>query len=201
MSLLKFDEAMVEKLKSVFPNVQNAQEDRVSSDATDEKAELRVPLITVWRIANPLAFGQFSNDSMVRRGFRHQQSLDEIMVVKGVPVKIQYQIDIISDKRTEVDDIFRELAMYLYESGVLNVKFDMGEGVEPLHREFTLQIIDNSPNTDYASFSDKGKLYRETINVEIPNAELIFVRTGKTVKDIPVRLCQVKEGSEDVEVN
>lgn len=200
MSLGKFDEAMVAKLKAVFPNVQNAQEERWSSDATDDTAQLRLPLITVWRVANPLAFGQFSNDSMVRRGYWHRESQTEGLVVKGLPVRIQYQIDIMSDRRVEVDDIFRELAMYLYESGVLDVEFSMGEGVEPLTRQFALTLMDNNPATDYASFSDKGKLYRETLNVEIPNAELLFVKTAKTVLDIPVRLYTKLEEGDDEEV-
>lgn len=199
MSLKNFDEAMVQKIKGVFPNVKNAQEDRLTSNALDEKAELRIPLITVWRIGNPLAFGQFSNDSMVRRGFWHPESLTDGYKVKGVPVRIQYQIDIISDKRTEVDDIFRELAMFLYESGVLKVEFSMGEGLEPVIRDFTLTVLDNNPGTDYASFSDRGKLYKETINVEIPNAELIFLQSAKTVIDIPVRIyTKMGEGEQDV---
>lgn len=196
MSLKCFDEAMVKKLTDVFPNVQNAQEERWSSDAIDDNAELRLPLITVWRVSNPLAFGQFSNDRMVRGGWRHPESRETGLKIKGLPVRVQYQIDIISNKRVEVDDIFRELAMFLYESGVLEVEFSMGEDTEPILREFTLQILDNNPATDYASFSDRGRLYRETINVEIPNAELIFVSSAKNVLEIPVRIYTISKDGE-----
>lgn len=187
MSLKRIDEAMVKKLERVFPNVKNAQEDRVS-DMVDDKAELALPLITVWRVANPLAFGELSNDTMVRRGFWHQESDEEGVLVKGLPVRVQYQIDIISDKREEVDDLFREVAMYLYTEGTIKVDFLVKDGVSPIPREFTLRVLDNNPATDYASFSDKGKLYKESINVEVPNAELLFVEGLKTVREIPIRV-------------
>lgn len=187
MSLKCFDEALLNKIKAVFPNVELAHEDRISSDATDQNAELRIPLVTIWRTSNPLSFGQFSNDGMVFRGFRHKESNEIGSKVKALPVRIQYQIDIISDRRTEVDDIFRELAMFLYEESSLEVEFTV-ENEEPLKREFTIQILDNNPATDYASFDDRGRLYRETINIEIPNGQLIFYHTVKNVLEIPIRI-------------
>lgn len=202
MTLQCFDQAVVKKLQNVFPNVVSSQEERLSSDGIDSNAELRIPLIYVWRTSNALALGVYSSDPMVRRGLWHPNDDDDYgKYLRSLPVTITYQIDIISDKRSEVDDIFRELAYFLYKKDSLSVEFDLGDNEEPLVREFTIKLLDNSPGTDYGSFSDRGRLYRETLNIEISNASLLFISSRKKVLNIPVRIYTVENGEKSTVEN
>lgn len=191
MSLSAYDNAIVEKLKKVFPNVVLSHEERWSTNATDKDGELALPMIVVWRMSNALAFeGAYSTDSIVFGGWRERDNGD-LIKEHALPVNIVYQLDIVSDRRKEVDDIFRELAMLLYEEPTLSVKFNDGSE-EPFIRDFTIHIQDNSTMTEYGSMDDRGKLYREIINIEIPNARLLFIEGASRVNVIPIRMVAVQ---------
>lgn len=191
MSIGAFDLALKNKCSRVFPNVEVAHEDKIE-DAADENGELKLPLISIWRLGNPINFKGWGNESVARIGSFFSEG--EIGIrIKALPVNIQYQISIISDRRREVDDIFRELAMFLHEEDSLTVSFLGNEGEEPIKRDFTVLMLDNNDTTDYASFKDRGRLYKEVINIEIPNAMLIFESKEKTVLDIPVRIYTMED--------
>lgn len=194
MSLSAYDRALEEKCKEVFANSKIVHEDR-TEDATDGNAELLVPLISIWRLGNPLDFEGWANTAVTDLGHFYSEGKEGTRV-KALPIRVLYQISIISDKRKEVDDIFRELAMFLFEENTLTVCFDSAiEGLPPIKRDFTIKMLDNNDLTDYASFGDKGRLYREVINIEIPNGKLIFEKREKTVLEIPVRT-YIMEGEE-----
>lgn len=191
MSLSAYDEALKKKIEDVFPNVVLSQEERWATNATDKDGELALPLIVIWRMSNALAFeGGMSTDSMVFGGWRERDK-GNLIKEHALPINIVYQIDIVSDRRKEVDDIFRELAMMLYEEPTLSVNFDDGSD-EPFIRDFTIHIQDNSTMTEYGGMDDRGKLYREVINIEIQNARLIFIEGAKRVNSIPIRLVAVQ---------
>lgn len=213
MSLECYDKAMKAKLERVFPNVvfsslskalsESANVESISKtsdgDVREKKKQeqvVSVPLIAFDRINNPPNWEFRANDPAVRRGRFVIEEKDHYLE-KALPVNIQYQIDIISDKRVEVDGIWRELIMYLYTHSELAVEFD---GKNPFVENFPLKIMDTDNTTDIEDFTNVGRVYRQTINVEIPQAQLFFHSSTDLIKDFPLRTIQFieKEGEDNV---
>lgn len=195
MSLQCFDEALEKKIQNVFENTEIAHEEKMYSDAIENDAVLNLPIITIWRISNVLAFDK-STDARIRSGYKaYSKDNKTVTAIQSLPVLITYQIDIYSDRRREVDDIFKELCMFLYINDSLHVVFNLSDTVA-LEEDYTLKLIDNQSQTDFSSFDDKGRLYRETINLEIQNADLPFLKDSPVVSHIPIHQYVIEKGEE-----
>lgn len=204
MSLERYDLALEKKLKCVFPNVKfyNLEEGLSESSSNQVESEdangvnrekqasdqiVSVPVILFDRINNPFAFERQGNDPLIRRG-RHLQRGGEDVREHAFPVDLQYQIDIVSDKRVEVDGIWRELTYYLYVNSNIAVVLRFND--EDQEYLFNIKLIETDNTTDVASFSDKGRLYRQTITIEIPDAKMIIDERVKLVEEFPVRVLE-----------
>lgn len=191
MSLKCYDEGLMDKVKKVFPNVTWADdESALSRNAEkDGKVVATLPLITLYRTNNTFNFDQFGNDSHTRRG---RYVLPDEVRIKAFPVNIFYQMDIYSDKREEVDDIWREICQLFYIDPEIDVHFD---GIE-IPYKYVCFLVDTDNTTDVSSFSDRGRIHRQTINLEVRQAQMLFVEHEKSVKEIPLRVVEL-----DVENN
>lgn len=187
MSLKKYDEALERKLLGVYPNVLMVDDseafEKYASEHKDgkEKVEVRLPLISFYRINNPFNFETFGNDSHIRRG---RYVIEEKSRIKAFPVNIMYQIDIWSDRKQEVDDIWRELVMFLYEDPEIEVEFD---GLSELY-SYNTHLVQTDNTTDVATFYDKGRIYRQSINLEVRQAQMLFLSNVSLAERIPVRV-------------
>lgn len=191
MSLKCYDEGLMDKVKKVFPNVTWADdESALSRNAEkDGKVVATLPLITLYRTNNTFNFDQFGNDSHTRRG---RYVLPDEVRIKAFPVNIFYQMDIYSDKREEVDDIWREICQLFYIDPEIDVHFD---GIE-IPYKYVCFLVDTDNTTDVSSFSDRGRIHRQTINLEVRQAQMLFVEHEKSVREIPLRVVEL-----DVENN
>lgn len=218
MSLERYDEALLYKLKKVYPNTifsslsnalgHEADEEIVSkahdgtvSEKKKKEQKVAVPLIAFDRINNPLNFEFAANDPMIRRG-RHIIQDFEVEKIdtreKALPVNLQYQVDILSDRRVEVDGIWRELVMYLYLNPNVEVKFFFEN--KPFKEAFPIKIMDTDNTTDVQDFSNTGRMYRQTINLEIQQAKLLFIDRVNVVEKFPLRVIELREDGDGDEV-
>ena len=186
-----YDEGLLNYLKSAlnFPNIVNAAESKsfdTSADKNSKKVEIQLPMISFWRIANPLTYEGGGNFAMRHRGMRMSSNEEDLTAVawRSLPVTLSYQLTIWSDRRSEVDDIYRELMMYLLTDNP-HITIQL-EGMET-PEEFYIQVTDTDTSTDVDSFSDRGRLYTQNIMIDIPDAQLIFSRNFTIAKDIPIR--------------
>ena len=186
MSLKCYDEAIMEKVKKVFPNVTWADDEGAlnRNAEKDNKLVATLPLITLYRTNNTFNFEQFGNDSHTRRGRYVLPSEERI---KAFPVNIYYQMDIYSDKRVEVDDIWREIIQFFYTDPEIDVHF---EGLE-IPYKYVVWLVDTDNTTDVSSFSDKGRIHRQTINLEVRQAQMLFTKYLKAVREIPLRMVEI----------
>lgn len=190
MSLSLYDEALVNKFKEVFGNVVNSEHSVLFERASDEKAEIQIPMISIWRItSSPNLEG--SSDPFIRRGYKVGRRSDgDVGFLKSYPMKIIYQVDIWSDLRIEVDDIYRELLMFLFEEPNLTLELEELKDVE-WAEDFYIRVLDSDLASDFAEMERSGILYRNTILLEIENARLFFTRNVKPVKEIPIRYIDI----------
>ena len=144
MSLAAYDEGVLKYLKDAmnFDNIINSAESRAFGDVAEhtDKVKVKFPLISFWRIANPVDFPG-GNFAMRHRGKIVQTDYTDQKGVRwrALPVKLTYQITTWSDRRREVDDIYRELMMYLMtDNPHIEV---MMEGME-VPEKFVLEVTD-----------------------------------------------------------
>lgn len=198
MSLLRYDIAMKEKLENVFPNVMMVSNsetlEKYASDHSEgsKKVEVKVPLISFYRMNNAFNFSGFGNDPHIRRG---RYVKEEKLRLKAFPILIQYQIDIWSDKRQEVDDIWREIIMMFYEEPEIDVSF---EGLTEI-QSYVVHLVESDNTSDISSFYNVGRMWRQTISLEVRQAQMIFTSDAPLVEKIPIRVVSLKDsGDEDV---
>ena len=165
----------------------------ISYDENKTKIVVKLPLISVYRMNHSIDFESFGSDPMARRGrFDTYQNSR----IKELPVNIIYQIDIFSDKREDVDGIWRELVQTFIENPLIKVHFD---GLEETW-EFACFITDSDNTSDVNSFTDVGRLWRETITIEVRNASMVFKRESDLAKAIPVKVVTFDSNEFDEEV-
>ena len=176
MSLAAYDEGVLKYLKDAmnFDNIINSAKSRAFGDVAEhtDKVKVKFPLISFWRVANPVDFPG-GNFAMRHRGKIVQTDYTDQKGVRwrALPVKLTYQITIWSDRRREVDDIYRELMMYLMtDNPHIEV---MMEGME-VPEKFVLEVTDTDTTTDVDSFADRGRIYTQNILVDVPEAQLLF---------------------------
>lgn len=234
MSLACVDEALTEKLKSVYPNVyfgplfrvlekdafdnkKKFSEDLITTEEDTQKSQvidrdskntvanktsskqykqgknqhiIAFPMIAFDRMNNPFGFQYRANDPAIRRGrfLGKEESLRE----RAFPVTPLYQIDVISDRRFEVDEIWRELCMYLYLKPNVDVIYSKGTK-EEFSESYPIKLMDTDNATDVMKFEEMGVIYRQTISIQVTNVQMIFDKEVNLIEDIPVRYLEMKE--------
>jgi hypothetical protein len=147
---------MTNKLKAVFNNVVYASTDEsLSKCKQDNNGVLKLPLISVYRVANVwtddldhghIWLGRSNHDGSRTLSFK---------------LDITYQIDIWSVERLHTDGILCDLIFYLVDYPNLSLDIpDHG------HEDFSLRITGIDSEIDTSSFEDTGRLYRNTITLE-----------------------------------
>lgn len=192
MSLELYDKALKEKLENVFPNVILAPPDDAFS-RSNEDGKVKLPLISAWRLSNPINFEEF-NHYETFTGRRSRQLQDNMVLTEGLPITITYQIDIWAQKREYADGIYRELVYYLMTNPNLQLKIPSVDS--PV--DFSMKLTDVDTSTDYASFDSNNIVHRYTLTYEVPYAKLFFEHdSAKLVKSIPITLI-MNGGTNDV---
>ena len=190
MNLSSYDKALETKLKQVFPNVVNSNEDKALEDSEDDKAQVEVPMISFWRLNNNLSTTNTFVANRRGRVIGSNRETGSTLVHQTVEVDITYQIDIWSDRRYEVDAIFGETLLYLLQEPNLLVS----EPNTPEPFSFPIDISETNTDAELSQFSDTGAMYRQVISIEVKGAQLIFPKAGKLAKDINIRLVDFKGG-------
>lgn len=204
MSLPCYDQALLNYLRSClsFDNIIKADESKVMETSIDKRSNesnhdvtVSLPMISFARTSISLPYGEGVGNMHARKSGKIVNKDYKNLTVdkyRSIPIVIQYQITIYSDNRREVDDIFRELLMYITtDNPILEVDFGYGKP-----DKFSMIVTDIDENTDVESFTDKGKLYTSNIILEIKEAQLVFLSTSKLTKEIPIRVTILHKSQE-----
>lgn len=154
------------------------------SKRTSKNGVVAFPLIAIDRINNPFDFTGSANDPLIRRGWKAYMNGTAEM---ALPVLPMYQIDVISNSRYEVDEIWREISMYLYLNP--NIPVIYSEGTEnEFVEEYPLLILDTDNVTDVDTFTTNGIIYRQTITAQLQDAKLLFHKNRNLIEEIPIHV-------------
>lgn len=180
-----YDEAFRDKLMYVFPNVVMAPPEKAFT-RSEQAGKVALPMISVYRTSNPVDTSEL-NHFEVFHGAKASVNSDNTAykLVAGIPISLNYQIDIWAQYRSYADAIFRELFYYLWVYPNLEVK--VPDYAKP--EIFALQFSDMDQPTDYESFTDKYTIHRYTLNYEVPRARLFYSKeSAKLVRSLKLEL-------------
>lgn len=172
-----YDTALRDKLKEVFDNVIDASEDKALQLSEDGEALVKLPLVSIWRLNNNLSqeVSQFPLKEYGRR--TNKRVNNAILTNYELTFDIEYQIDVWSDRRSECDDLFSELLLFLLREPNINIT-DINTNIT---YDFPLQITETNTSVELSEFSEKGNLYRQVITIKVPNAVVTFPTIRKPI--------------------
>ncbi len=176
-----YDSALLEKFKRVFPNTFIASSEMLFNImGENSNMPIKLPAINIFNMGYEVA-QQVYNYPEMKTG-RPISFLDSnrasITKLQSLPIRMDYQIDVTDNNRTRINGIVKELLFWLYREPILTIKDPYTEN----NFDFNLLIEGGIQDTsDLMSFADRGRIYRNTFNLNIANARLFMSSNTKTV--------------------
>ena len=192
-SLMNYDKAMYKKVHNLMDEVVfSSPEESFKVNAKNHKGKVRMPFISIWRLPDFSVNKGMYNDSYVRRGpvdkgLRGSEFPNSYINLHGLPVSLQYQLDVYATKRDVCDGLATELLLEMYENPYLDViQTDIGE---EFVQQFNLEVEDNvSDNTSITEFDETNRFYRLSLTVDIPEAVIYRIDKRNTIDYIDFKL-------------
>lgn len=195
-SMFQYDLAMYNRIHAMYPEVIfSSPEECFKVNAKQHGGKVLLPFISIWRMPDITFNAEMFNDSFLRTGMKGWSSNDpkiefpkKRLKMAGVPVTLQYQIDVYATKRDVCDGIAAELFLEAKLRPFISVQImDLGEKLI----EFNLEVEDTiSDETDISSFDETNRFYRLTLTMNIPEAVLFrinnFYKLDKILVDYKV---------------
>ena len=178
MSVKLYDDAIVESFRSLM------QDNRISIlpveqalrfSAQLQRDDIRFPLISTYRLGYSIRENDVNYYGLNTGGYRKRNDNGTNTFVQIVPIKINYQLDIFTVDRESCDNIIRELVFYLLQTPSLTVKIPYDINME--HRFNLYMEPDIVDNSDTVEHTNKGVLFRNTLNLYTDDAYLFSNRT------------------------
>lgn len=208
MSVYWYDTSIVDKIRDI------TGDDRVSIVPPDtlfryvanlKRDEVVFPLIAITRLGYQILENQrtpFSSQGYKIGCSSGGENIDEL---QSVPIRIGYQIDVITRSRKDNDEIVSEILFYFINNPSLLVDIKKGANVShKFNLRFNEDIVDNS---DIESHISKGEYFRSTLTSYVSDARLWKTTSKKPYVTVdPVGLIGLsKDGStdfvEDININ
>ncbi len=212
MSVIYYDTALKNKLKAVFGNTFFAPTDEAFREcAKVNNGRVRLPLMSFYR---PMGFTiNYSryNERAFRTGYFVKQVKDhpkgKVKVLKELPIRLQYQIDIWAATKSDCDRLTEEMIMFLlYKPYIefVNPKVDLQKysaetagGQEDKLIRAALKLEETvQDNSDISTFEDRGRYYRNTLEISFEEPRLFsYADFEKFVDEIPITYYELDEGT------
>lgn len=185
-SLLAYDKSVYDKIHALYDEVIFGSPDEIFKiNAKNHKGKVLMPFIGLWRVPDFSVNRELFNDSYVRYGPvrstigtpKNLEYPNQKVSMQGIPVSLQYQVDIYSIKRDYCDGLAAELMLEFFQNPWVNViQKDMGDFVQQFNIDMEDSVVDN---TSISEFDETNRFYRLTITLNMPSAVIY------KISDIP----------------
>jgi hypothetical protein len=193
-SLLAYDKGVYEKIKALYPEVFfAAPEEHFAINARYHNGKVLMPFIGLWRMPDFNVNRELYNDSYVRRGpirptvgtSKNLEYPNQRVNMQGIPVSLQYQLDIYAVKRDHCDGLAAELTLEFFQNPWVNViQKDMGdEFVQQFNLDMEDSIVDN---TSISEFDETNRFYRLTITLNMPSAVIYKISDMTSIEKVEI---------------
>lgn len=196
LSPVDFDEALVEKLRSVYSNLVVAATDQQFQEASrDNMGRVVLPLLGVWRTGyslNPVDESFAGINGLGRYAYTDPDTqYTQQVSFTTFPVVITYQLDIWSVRRRDGDKLAVELLWWLKRHP--NVEVVITKPYEWKNADSKVLVTGVTENSEPSEFSDRGRIYHVTIDCQI-DGYIYHVQRDKVALTIPVQVLDYDSG-------
>lgn len=179
--LFQYDKAVYDLVHSLYDKVYYGSPDEIFSiNAKKNEGKVVLPFISVYRLPDFSINTDMANDSFLRAGWishsdnsRGIEFRDQIVTKHGMPVTLEYQIEVYATKRDVCDGLTAELMMFLRAHPYVDVQLmDMGKKMQQFNFDLQESAVDN---TDIMGFDESGRMYRLSLTAEITEAVVYWI--------------------------
>lgn len=158
-----YDDAIVNKFRKLFKDSRitiQPPENAIRYAAQLDGDDVKFPLISINRTNWSIRSSEL-NFAQSRTGvLDHVNSDNTLSIMKIIPIRLDYQLDVYTIDKKSNDEIYRELLFYFLNNPTLEV--DIPYTLDTSH-VFNLFFNDNiDDNSDTVEHVNKGVLYRYT---------------------------------------
>lgn len=181
-SIYQYDTSIVNKFRSLF------DDSRITIMPPDvlfrfvanlKQDEVKFPLIALTRLGYVL--NSLSRGPASYQGVGILDADGKRKELQFIPATINYQLDVITQDRSDNDECVEELLFYLINHPTLEVNILKGANITHVFSMFlNADIVDNS---DIESHMSRGEYFRSTMTFSVPDARL-WKTTNKSIKRI-----------------
>lgn len=184
MAVRFYDEALINKLKKWTQDTdvtllgvnETKRRFEVLADKTND-APIKLPLITLSRNGGYTILSKYKKP-LSYDGNRFVQTSDSAALLNGVPISIQYQIDIYTRYLEEADEYARNIVFNIINYPKLNIEIPY-EDLGIRHDANIVLSSDVDDNSDIPERLIPGQFTRLTIGIVIDDAYLFDVQIKK----------------------
>lgn len=206
-----YDKGIFDRVHSLYDEcIFASPEEHFKVNAKQHEGKVVLPFIGIWRMPDFNIETSLANDSFLRTGWRtytinknnsdihaKRNDKDNRKAMHGLPVTLQYQIDVYATKRDVCDGLTAELVIEFRSNPYLNVQiYDMGEYFMQVNMDLDESISDNS---DIGSFDETNRFYRMTMNLQITDAPIFRVDDFSKVDKVYVDIKSLLGDSSDLD--
>lgn len=206
MSINHFDNAMLNKVKTVWDNTIYANTaatyNAVYTGSADATKELKFPLLNIYR---PDGYTQSPNQTIAARlqGLKLGEYIDEVtgdtITARFLVVNVAYQIDIYAKTPEDLDNITDDLMHMFSLSPTLTVKQTDKAGLVEYEETYEINYVRGPVPHD--TFDNDDRVYSQSIAYELKNIRLINFRRNKLIKEVDVRTVIEGDDHEDIDID
>lgn len=187
MSSLGYDEALLKKLKgwikdntlNIIGPSESTELFKYKADTTDDKP-IQLPMIVLRRLS-PLKILSTNKKALTFDGWKKQNNGDKGDVLNGIPIQIDYQLDIYTRHFDESDEYVRNFIFNFinYPRVTIEIPYNNSKIEHSSNVRVQSDVDDNS---DIPERLIVGQFYRRTISLYIDDAYMFDYKTKDTVK-------------------
>lgn len=117
--------------------------------------------------------------------------MTSVKMMKSLPIRVDYILDAWATTREDVDKLVSEIVIWLVNEPTITITVPNIE--ENNNQNFNLSLGDITDNSDIMSFEQRGRFYRVSIPVFIPDAQLFSTEDLKTAINFSFDLISLDE--------
>lgn len=185
MSFFLYDKAIIETLKKWTGDNKitvNTYENIFSyrADVAQNREDIVLPIISLSRTGvtilsttkKPTSYDGYTGTNQTRT----EEEKINLRKLKSIPIKISYQLDIITKNREENDNFVRELIFKIINNP--KIKIDISYNNSPFTHNFNIRLDEEvTDNSDIPSHVETGESFRQTLVIYVDDAYLFSYTT------------------------
>lgn len=188
--LMQYDKGIYHMIHDLYDEtVFSAPETCFQVQAKRHKGKIVLPMISVWRLGDFNINFEMYNVPFTRQGILgatrgNAEFPNQRVAAHGLPVTLQYQIDVYATRRDVCDGIISELLIEFKERPYFYAYIqDMGDKSVKVEYDFLIDesVVDNTSITD---FEEAGRIYRLTLTGNVPSAVIYRIDTFNKIDKI-----------------